>query len=78
MAETTESVRSDAATRTKDQKELVDWGGRRLVIPKGTTLPAITDDLIEGEVFLLVKSAASNQIYTFDSGINNWVTVGPG
>lgn len=77
MAENTESVRVDSAVREQKQKQTTDWGGRRFVFPKGTTLPAVTADLIEGEAFVLVKAGASDQLYIFDKGINNWVTVGP-
>lgn len=78
MTESTENVRKDAGVREDKQKQVTDWGGRRFVLPKGTTLPAITDDLIEGEVFIKVRAGASDQLYIFDKGINNWTTVGPG
>lgn len=77
MTETSESVRVDAPTREQKQKAITDWSGRRFAPPNGTTLPAITDELIEGEIFVLINSGASDQLYIYDKGINNWVTVGP-
>lgn len=77
MAEASESVRVDQQVREQKQKEITDWGGRRFVPPKGTTLPPVTNDLIDGELFMLVKGAGINQLYQFDESQDNWTTVGP-
>ena len=37
MGEETESVRKDSAVREIEQKEVQDWSGKRLVLPRGTT-----------------------------------------
>ena len=74
MAETTESVRRDSAKRGVEQKEIDDWSGRRVVLPRGTTLPATG---LPGEAFVLIKAGAQNQLYTYDDGMGQWVTVGP-
>lgn len=74
MAEETESVRVDRAKRELEERERMNWSGKKVVLPKGTTLPSTGES---GEVFVLVKNAASDQMYIFDESINNWVTVGP-
>lgn len=76
MAEETESVRGDSASREVKQKEILDWSGKRVVLSRGTTLPAITGAL-PGETFILQRVGASDQLYIFDDGQNNWITVGP-
>lgn len=79
MAEQTESVRGDKGTREVKGQEVNDWSGRRVVLPTGTSLPAITNDLRDGEVFVKTPGSGTNpQMYVFDEDINNWVTVGPG
>lgn len=77
MGEETESVRVDRAKREQEGRERVDWGGKRVVFPHGSTLPAITADISESEVFILNKVGGADQMYVFDKGMNNWVTVGP-
>lgn len=81
MAEQSESVRGDAPTREIKQKEIVDWSGRRVILPRGTTLPAISVSRIVGEVFVLERSGARDQLYIYDEDVSggnpNWVTVGP-
>lgn len=74
MAETTESVRRDSAVRQIKQKEIQDWSGKRVILPRGTTLPASG---LDGEMFVKIVAAGHNQLYTYDEEINNWVTVGP-
>jgi hypothetical protein len=75
MAEETESVRKDSAERQLKQKEIVDWSGKRFVLPRGTTLPATG---LPGEVFVLQRDTPlHDQEYIFDDEYNNWVTVGP-
>ena len=77
MAENTESVRVDRAKRQIEEREAVDWSGKRFVLPRGTTLPSITGRF-PGETFVLERSNPDpDQLYIFDSSRNNWVTVGP-
>lgn len=75
MAEQTESVRVDRAKRELEGRQRMAWGGKRVVLPLGTTLPATGET---GEVFVLKKAAGVDQVYIFDESVNNWVTVGPG
>ncbi len=74
MAEETESVRQDTASRRVTPKQIQDWGGRRVILPKGTTLPA---EGVSGEVFVLIKDAGIDQMYIFDESESHWSTVGP-
>lgn len=75
MAEEAERIRIDSAVReVKKNKEVQDWGGKRVILPKGTTLPPVG---IDGEVFVLVVEAGLNKLMQFDEFVNNWVTVGP-
>ncbi len=74
MAEETESIRKDSAKRQVDPKTVNDWSGRRFIPPKGSTLPA---DGIDGEVFMLIKDAAPNQLYQYDESEGHWSTIGP-
>lgn len=75
MAEQTESVRKDSSERQLNQKEVVDWSGKRFVLPRGTTLPPVAGAL-PGEIAVLIKDAGRDQLYQFDQSQNNWVTVG--
>jgi hypothetical protein len=77
MAENTENVRGDSGVREDKGKQSTNWSGRKFVLPRGTTLPAVTAERESAEVFVLQKTGASDQLYIFDTGINNWVTVGP-
>lgn len=79
MAEETESVRKDSAKRQIEERQIIDWSGKRIILPKGTTLPALGSGVtyIDGEVFVLVKPSGVNQLYEFDESVNNWITVGP-
>lgn len=75
MAEETEAVRVDRSKRQLEQRERVNWGGKRFVIPQGTTLPTGGED---GEIFKLNRaSPLRDQLYIFDGEYNNWSTVGP-
>lgn len=78
MAEETEAVRVDRNKREIEQRQRQSWGGKRVVFPHGSSLPAVTADVEESEVFILNKVGAADQMYIFDKGVNNWVTVGPG
>ena len=75
MTETTESVRQDSSKRGIEKKEIDDWSGRRVVLPRGTTLPATG---LPGEVFVLENASGIDDLYIWDDSMNNWVTVGPG
>lgn len=75
MAEETEAVRVDRAKRDIEQRERMSWAGKKVVLPRGTSLPSTGES---GEVFVLIKNAAIDQMYIFDESQNNWVTVGPG
>lgn len=76
MTETVESIRKDSAVRQVQQKEIVDWSGKRFVPPRGTTLPAMG---LPGEIFVLERtSPLRDQVYMWDAEYNNWSTVGPG
>ncbi len=75
MAEETESVRKDSAERQLKEKEIVDWSGKRLVLPRGTTLPASG---LPGEVFIKQNThPVADDLYIYDDDRGNWVTVGP-
>lgn len=74
MTETTESVRRDSAIRQIREKEIQDWSGKRVILPRGTTLPATG---LPGEVFVKIEEAGIDNLYIFDESVNNWVTVGP-
>lgn len=74
MAEVTESIRQDKAKKGASQKQLEDWSGRRMILPKGTTLPA---DGIAGEVFVLIKDSSHDQMYIWDDSLDKFITVGP-
>ena len=74
MTETTESVRKDSAKRGADKKEIIDWSGKRVVLPRGTTLPATG---LPSEIFVRLQ-AGEDQLFIFDGGLDRWVTVGPG
>lgn len=75
MTEESESVRVDRAKREIEGRERMSWGGKRVVLPNGTSLPSTGET---GEVFVLKKTAGIDQMYIFDESVNNWVTVGPG
>ena len=77
MAEESENVRRDRAERELRGKQVVDWSGKRVVLPRGTTLPPIPG-AFPGEMFVLQRAGNLDQLYLFDDGVNNWVTVGPG
>lgn len=81
MAETTEKVRKDSAVREQKQKEKSAWSGRTFAAPRGTTLPAVGNDRLPGEIFILEKSGSPDQFYIYDDDVGggnpNWVTVGP-
>ncbi len=78
MAENTETVRKDSATRELEGKQRQNWGGKRVVLPHGTTLPPIAT-AEPNEVFILNRAhPLRDQMYIFDSEYNNWSTVGPG
>lgn len=75
MAEETESVRVDRSKREIEGRERISWGGKRVVLPHGTTLPTLGE---EGEVFVLDRaSPLRDQMYIWDQEYNNWSTVGP-
>ncbi len=74
MTETIESMRRDSAARQVEGKEKVDWGGKKFVPPRGTTLPASG---LPGEVFLKINAAARDQLFLRDGDLDRWVTVGP-
>lgn len=74
MAEEIESVRKDSASRDLKQKEVIDWSGKRVVLPRGTTLP--TDGLPD-EVFVKQRDSAEDQLFIRDEDLNRWVTIGP-
>ncbi len=72
--ETTESIRRDSAVRQIEQKEVQDWSGKRVVLPRGTTLPATG---LEGEMFVKVYDSDTNHLCMWDKYLDHWVTVGP-
>lgn len=75
MAEETEKVRGDQGKREIEQREILDWSGKRVVLPRGTTLPSTG---LPGEVFVKENThPTADDLYIFDSDRNNWVTVGP-
>ena len=76
MAEQTESVRIDRAKRELEQRQVGDWSGKRIVLPRGTTLPASG---FPSEVFVLQRGSPNpDQLFIWDDTVTNWVTVGPG
>ena len=74
MAESTESVRVDKGKRQIEERETMDWGGKAVILPRGSTLPPSG---IAGQVYVLTKAAGTDQLYIYDESVNNWVTVGP-
>lgn len=75
MAEETESVRKDSAKRQIDQRQIIDWSGKRIILPRGTTLPASG---LPAEVFVKENTAPiPDNLYIWDDDMGNWVTVGP-
>lgn len=75
MAEEIESVRVDRQKRQLEQRENIDWSGKNVVLPRGTSLPASG---IPGQIFALEKAGATkDKLMLFDGGLNNWITVGP-
>ena len=74
MTTSSESVRRDSAARQIEQKEKVDWSGKRVVMPRGTTLPASG---LPGEVFVKVVAAGTDKWCVWDSNLDHWVTIGP-
>jgi len=76
MAEETESIRQDSSQRHLEQREIVDWSGKRFVLPRGTTLPAVG---LPGEVFVKQNThPTADDLYIYDDDRGNWVTTGPG
>lgn len=71
---TTESVRADSAKRGIDERQVYDWSGKRFVLPRGVTLPAVG---LPGEVFTLVRASLPDQLYIFDEDADSWSTIGP-
>ena len=74
MAEQTESIRVDRSKRELEGRERMSWAGKKVVLPRGTTLPSTGES---GEVYIKVNGASADQMYIFDESVNNWVTVGP-
>ena len=74
MAEVTESIRKDSARRKVDDRQINDWSGRRLILPRGTTLPT---EGLPGEVFVKINDASKDQMYIWDDDYSKFVTVGP-
>ncbi len=74
MTETIESMRGDSAARQVEGKEINDWSGKRVVLPRGTTLPASG---LSGEVFVKINDAAADQMFVRDNNLDRWVTIGP-
>ena len=75
MSESKQSIRRDSAARQIQEKEIVDWSGKRFVPPRGTTLPASG---LPAEIFVKVNAAAEDQLFVWDSNLDRWVTIGPG
>ena len=71
--EYSESVRKDTANRKADEKQINDWSGKRVVLPRGTTLPTTG---FPGEVFVLIRSGQKDQVYIYDDGLSKFATVG--
>lgn len=72
MAEETESVRKDSSARQLEKKDIVDWSGKRLVLPRGTTLPPSGR---AGEIF--VRTFVGGAILSvWDDSAEHWSTVG--
>jgi hypothetical protein len=74
LTTTTESVRKDSRVRQIEQKQIIDWSGKRVILPRGTTLPAVG---VDGEMFIKIVVGGHNKLLTWDEGVNNWTTVGP-
>ncbi len=74
MPEETEAVRVDRAQREIDGRERMNWGGKRVVLPRGTSLPSTGEN---GEVFVKTNASGTDKLCIFDESLNHWVTVGP-
>ena len=74
MTETTESVRKDSSARQLEEKEIVDWSGKRFVPPRGTTLPS---NPRESELFVKIVGGGRDKLLMYDAGIGSFQTVGP-
>ncbi len=76
MAETNESVRKDSQRREDKQMAVTDWGGRRFIPPRGSTLPTVDGTQVDGEVFMYT-GGSKLQLYVYDETAGNWSTIGP-
>ena len=74
MAEEIESVRKDSSARQLEEKEIIDWSGKRLVLPRGTTLPSSPRP---AEIFTVIKDADTDQVMIYDESLSQWLTIGP-
>jgi len=74
MTESSESVRIDSAVRQIQQKQVQDWSGKRVVLPRGATLPTSG---LSGEVFIKIVAAGNDELYIWDENVDDWVKVGP-
>ena len=74
MAEESESVRRDSSEREIKGKEVIDWSGKRMVLPRGTTLPSSPRP---SEVFVKTDASGTDKLLIFDESLDHWVTVGP-
>lgn len=72
MPEEIESVRKDSAERQIEQKQINDWSGKRVVLPRGTTLPPTG---LPAEVFVLVDNSGRDKLYIYDESAGDWSTV---
>lgn len=74
MAETSESVRGDTHSRELEGQQTKNWGGKRLIIPRGTVLPTAG---VPGELFVKAVASADDQLYLWEDNQGKFVTVGP-
>jgi len=74
MTEETESIRRDSSIRSIRQMEVTDWSGKRVVLPRGTTLPSVARP---SEVYVKVNDSGTDKLCIFDGNLDHWVTVGP-
>lgn len=72
MAEETESRRVDRSKRELEQRQRVNWGGKRFVVPHGTTLPSTGE---AGEIF--IRDTNPPVMVTWNDTTDSWSTVGP-
>lgn len=74
MTEETESVRGDTRSREVNEKQTKDWSGKRFILPRGSSFPSPGSP---GELFVLSRGSAEDQLYMWQHNEGRFATVGP-